>query len=340
MSTMRAVVAREMGEPSEVLQVRHLPVPELGPGQVLVRVAATPVHASDLHIIRGRYGYTREFPAVLGLECAGTVAALGFGANDTGTGLRVGQSVVTVGVPGTWQEFVVADATRVLPVPDSMTISTASQLVTNPLTAWLLVSQLDLGRGDWLLQTAAGSTVGQLVLRLAGHLGFRTINVVRRRAAVEHIRALGGTEVICTEDENLPERIAQLTADRPLTKAIDCVAGQVGADVSRALAPGGELVVYGALSTHRQTDPNALTIPLFARSVIYEAKVVRGFWLHHWFATTPAEQVRAALGTVAELVGAGVMTVPEGQPFPAERAAEAARLAEAPAHDGKPLLTF
>ncbi len=64
-----------------------------------------------------------------------------------------------------------------------------------------------------------------------------------------------------------------------MSKAIDCVSGQVGADVSRALAPGGEMVVFGALSTHPQTDPDKLIIPIFARSLIYETKTVRGFRL-------------------------------------------------------------
>ena len=56
--------------------------------------------------------------------------------------------------------------------------------------------------------------------------------------------------------------------------------------MSRALAPGGELIVFGALSTHRQTDPDKLTIPVFARSLIYETKTVRGFWLFRWFTET------------------------------------------------------
>ncbi len=76
----------------------------------------------------------------------------------------------------------------------------------------------------------------------------QTLNVVRRRSAVEDILALGGTAVICTEDEDLRERVADI-AGHDGVKAIDCVSGQVGADVSRALAPHGELVVYGALST-------------------------------------------------------------------------------------------
>jgi NADPH:quinone reductase-like Zn-dependent oxidoreductase len=62
--------------------------------------------------------------------------------------------------------------------------------------------------------------------------------------------------VICTEDEDLCERVADIAGHDGVSKAIDCVSGQVGAEVSRALAPHGELVVYGALSTHRQTDPD------------------------------------------------------------------------------------
>jgi NADPH:quinone reductase-like Zn-dependent oxidoreductase len=338
METMRAVVAREVGEPRDVLAVERVPVPEPGPGQVLVRVEAAPVHASDLHVIKGRYGFAPEFPAVLGLECVGTVAALGPGAGDGRDDLRPGRRVATLGVLGTWQEFVVADAWRVMGVPEWMSTSTAAQLVINPLTAWLLVTGLGLGPEQWLLQTAAGSTVGRLVLGLSRHLGFRTLNVVRRRAAMDGIGDLGGTEVISTEDEDLPELLARRTAGRPIAKAIDCVAGQVGAEVLHALAPGGQLVVYGALSTHRRSDQ--VHIPVSARSVIYEAKTVRGFFLSRWFATTPQEEVRRALAEAMALVDKAVMVLPEGRPIPADRARQAADLAEAPDHGGKPLLVF
>lgn len=333
---MRAVVAREVGEPAEVLRVEQRPEPEAGPGQVLVRVTAAPVHAGDLHLMRGRWWFAPAFPTVLGLECVGTIAATGPGVDN----VQVGQRVITLGVTGTWQEIILAEAGRVLVVPESLSTSTACQLIATPLTAWLLVRELQLGPGERLAQTAAGSIVGQLVIQLSRHLGFDTVNVVRRRAAVEHIRALGGTEVICTEDEDLVARMAELSAEAPITKAIDCVAGQVGADMSRSLAPGGQLLVYGALSTHRQTDPAALTIPIFARSMIYEAKVVRGFWLYQWFATTTPDSVRRALTEVISLVENAVLTIPEGQPFSIDQAVEAACLAEAPAHGGKPLLTF
>jgi NADPH2:quinone reductase len=295
------------------------------------------VEASDLHTIRGRYGFTPEFPTVPGIESVGVIDELGSGA----VGLTVGQRVITVGVTGTWQEYVVADAERVLPVPAAMTDSTAAQILSNPLTAVILTSdELDVRPGEWLLQTAAGSIVGQSVIQLGTHVGFKTLNVVRRRSAVEGILALGGTAVICTEDEDLRQRVAEIAGSDGVAKAIDCVSGQVGADVSRALAPGGELVVFGALSTHRQTDPDKLTIPIFSRSLIYETKAVRGFWLFRWLTQTPKDQLAATIERTLQLAEDGVLRVPEGQPIPVEKFSDAVHLAEAPEHGGKPLLVF
>ncbi len=344
--SMRALVAGGVGEPIDVLRLESRPVPTAAAGQALIRVTATPIHASDLHVVRGRYGFTPEFPAVGGhMECVGRIEALG---PDVG-GWQVGQRVVAVAVPavpgppavGTWQDHLVADAHRLVSVPDWLDDGRACQLAVNPLTALLLVTrELPAQPGEWLMQTAAGSTVGRLVIQLARHLGVRTIDVVRRRAAVEEITALGGDAVICTEDEDLVQRVTEIAGPAGVRKAVDCVAGQVGAQVSRALAPGGELVVYGALSTHRQTDPAALTIPLLARSVIYETKAVRGFWLNRWFGTTSPTDALRALSEVRDLVADEVLSIPPGRPFPLERFPEALALAEAPAHGAKPLLVL
>ncbi|MFJ4984009.1 zinc-dependent alcohol dehydrogenase family protein [Streptomyces sp. NPDC088732] len=344
--SMRALVAGEVGEPGDVLRLESRPVPTPEAGQALIRVRATPIHASDLHVLRGRYGFSPEFPVVGGhMECVGRVEALG---PDT-EGPAVGERVVVAAVPavpgppvaGTWQEYLVADTRRLLAVPDGLSDSSACQLAVNPLTALLLVTrELDVQPGEWLLQTAAGSTVGRLVIQLSRHLGIRTINVVRRRDAVEEIKALGGDEVICTEDEDLVRRVAEIAGPAGVRKAVDCVAGPVGAQVSQALAPGGEVVVYGALSTHRQTDPAALTIPLAARSVIYETKAVRGFWLNRWFGTAAPEEALRALSQVRDLVAEGVLSIPQGRPFPLDRFAEAVAVAEAPARGTKPLFVL
>src|ERR1700755_2149092 len=119
MTTMRSLVADKVGEPSEVLHLQSRPIPQPGPGQVRIRVSAAPVEASDLHTIRGRYGFTPDFPTVPGIESVGVIDEIG---SDAG-GLTLGQRVITIGVTGTWQEYVVADAERVLPVPASMSNS-------------------------------------------------------------------------------------------------------------------------------------------------------------------------------------------------------------------------
>lgn len=337
MKSMRALVASGVGHPSAVLRIESRPVPEPDRGQVRIRVLATPIHASDLHILGGRYGFIPPFPAVLGLECVGLVDALGQSVDD----LTVGQRVITVGVTGSWQEYMIADATRVIPVADRLDISTAAQALINPITAVLLTtSELDIAPGEWLLQTAAGSTVGKMVVQLGNRLGFKTINVVRRRAGGAQILALGGAEVICTEDEDLQQRVAEIAGPRGVSSAIDCVAGQLGADVSRSLAPGGKLIVFGALSAHGQSDPNKLTLPLFSRSLIYETKSVRGFWLYRWFATTPREQAGAVIAKTLQLVSDGALRIPEGQLFEIEHFADAIALAAAPAHGAKPLFVF
>src|ERR1700755_3089851 len=147
MRTMRSVVADTVGEPSEVLHLQTRPIPEPGPGQVRIRVIAVPVEASDLHTVRGRYGFPPEFPTVPGIESVGVIDELGSGAD----GLTVGQRVITIGVTGTWQEYVVADPEGVLPVPATLTDSTAAQILSNPLTAVILTSEeLDVQPGEWL----------------------------------------------------------------------------------------------------------------------------------------------------------------------------------------------
>src|SRR5215218_4825602 len=186
---------------------------------------------SDLLTVRGLYGSLPVPPATPGLEGMGEVAELGEGVRH----LRVGQRVIPLGVAGTWAEFVVVPAAQLIPVPDAISDQTAAQFVVNPLTAWIMtIEELALRPGEWLLQTAAGSTLGRVVLQLAKRRGFKTINVVRRREQADELKSLGADEVICTDEEDIPERVKQITGKEGLRKAIDAVGGETGAAVGRA----------------------------------------------------------------------------------------------------------
>src|ERR1700743_3169901 len=214
---MKVCMFRETGEPKSVLKLEEIPTPPLAEGEALVRVLLSPINASDLHMVRGRYGYQPALPASPGIEGVGIGEALGPNVQ----GPAVGTRVVFVDRVGTWREQTVCSAVKLVPVPDGLDDSVAATAYINPLTAWALtISSHKLKEGDWLVQTAAASSVGKFMLQLAQQYRFKTINIIRRREQESIIRNLGGDEVICTADENVSARLQELPAGKGLERPI------------------------------------------------------------------------------------------------------------------------
>ncbi len=206
---MKAIVCDRWGEPEEVLQVRDVAEPTPGRGQVRVRMLASPINPSDLLMVRGQYGRQPPLPATPGFEGVGIV--------ESGSGLLarrvMGRRVAVLGSGGgNWQEHVVIPARQAVPLPKELSDEQAATFFVNPASALILTRYvLQVPPGAWLLQTAAGSTLGRMVIRLGQHFGFRTLNVVRRREQAEELLRLGGTAAIATNDESLAERVPALT---------------------------------------------------------------------------------------------------------------------------------
>jgi NADPH2:quinone reductase len=334
---MKALIFRETGEPKSVLELEEIPTPPLAPSEALVRVLLSPINASDLHMVRGRYGYQPELPASPGIEGVGIVEAVGPGVQSPVAGTRV----VFVDTWGTWREQIVCPADKLVPVPDGVDDSAAATSYINPLTAWALTrSAHNLKEGDWLVQTAAASSVGKFVLQLAQQYRFKTINVIRRREQESIVRNLGGNEVICTADEDPWSRLQELTEGKGVERAIDCVAGELGAEVARNLAPAGTMLVYGALSSHRQTDPAKFTMPIFAPRLIYSTATVRGWWLPRWVPSRPLAEVRAATSDLLTMFSKGALTPPMSVRYLVKDFQEAVTLADGEAGQEKVLLDF
>ncbi|HEX8336818.1 MAG TPA: zinc-dependent alcohol dehydrogenase family protein [Pyrinomonadaceae bacterium] len=325
---MQSVRFHEFGNPAEVLRVEEVERPEPGAGQVLLKMRARPINPSDLLTVRGLYGSLPVPPATPGLEGMGEVAEVGGGV----THLRAGQRVIPLGVAGTWAEFVVAPAAQLIPVPDAVSDQTAAQFVVNPLTAWIMtVEELDAQPGEWLLQTAAGSTLGRVVLQIAKQHGFKTINVVRRREQVEELKALGADEVICSDEEDLPERVGEITGREGLRKAIDAVGGETGAAVVRALGRGGVLLVYGLLSGR--------PMPIDGGHMIFASATVRGFWLGEWMRSAPPERQQAVVGEMLRSMATQEIVPPVEAEYPLSEVLAAVEHSERPGRSGKVLLT-
>jgi NADPH:quinone reductase-like Zn-dependent oxidoreductase len=324
---MQSVRFHEFGDPSEVLRVEEVERPEPGAGQVLVKMRARPVNPSDLLTVRGLYGALPVPPATPGLEGMGEVAAVGEGAGH----LRPGQRVIPLGVAGTWAEYVVAAGAQLIPVPDGVSDQTAAQFVVNPLTAWIMtVEELAVEPGEWLLQTAAGSTLGRVVLQIARQRGFKTINVVRRREQAEELKALGADEVVCTDEEDVAERVREITGKAGLRKAIDAVGGETGAAVMRSLARGGVMLVYGLLSGR--------PMPVDGGRMIFASSTLRGFWLGEWMRSAPPERQQATVAAMLRAMATREIVPPVEAEYPLAEVLAAVAHSERPGRSGKVLL--
>jgi NADPH:quinone reductase-like Zn-dependent oxidoreductase len=328
---MKAAVFETFGEPSEVLGIRDIPPPEPGPGEVRVRMIASPVNPSDLLVVRGLYGVLPALPATPGFEGVGVVDKVGPGILGR---LAAGKRVAVINsAGGNWAQWAVIPARQARPIPADIPDEQAATYFVNPATVLALVRHvLKVPKGEWLLQSAAGSTLGKMIIKLGRHDGFRTLNVVRRSEAKEELSRLGGDAVISSSEGPVEEQVARITGGKGVRFALDPIGGETGSGVFRSLAPGGRMVVYGTLSG----EP----IRIEPRQLISGRKVLEGFWLGHWMRDRSIPAALLLFREIAGLIRSGVLASEVGASFALDDIAQAVRQAEAVARGGKVLLRF
>jgi NADPH2:quinone reductase len=326
---VKRVVFNRVGAPAEVLRIEDdVPAPQPKPGEVLVRMLASPINPSDLMYIAGNYGIAPTLPATPGFEGVGVVEATGGGALGW---LRNGKRVAVLNDRlGNWAEYTVAKARQVIPVPDYLSDDQAATFFVNPATALIMTrSILRIPPGEWLMQSAAGSALGQMVIRLGKKYGFRTLNIVRRREQVEELKKLGADAVIVESDGPLKDQVRSL-APEGVRFAIDPVGGKTASEVIAALAPGGRCLLYGSLS-----DDAATVHP---RVMISGSIEVSGFWLGSWFKKQSVLTMLRLIRRVKSMMRHGVLQTNFTATYPLEEIKKAVEHAAAPGKGGKVLL--
>jgi NADPH:quinone reductase-like Zn-dependent oxidoreductase len=326
---MRAAVFDSFGEPAQVLRVREVPDPKPGPGQVRVRMIASPINPSDVMVVQGRYGVLPELPATPGFEGVGIVDEVGPGLLGR---LVKGKRVVAINSEGgNWAEFAVIPARQARPVPDDIPDEQAAAFFVNPATVLAMVRHiLAVPKREWLLQSAAGSTLGRMIILLGRRDGFKTLNVVRRHEAIDELKSLGGDAVISSSDGPIDEQVRRITAGRGVRFAVDPVGGSTGTGVFRSLGEGGRLLLYGTLSAEPiEVDP---------RLVISGPRAVEGFWLGHWMRQRSIPSVLLLFREIAALIRQGVLSSLIGKTYPLDQISSAVEHAQTVARHGKVLL--
>ena len=331
---MKSVQFDQFGEPSAVLQLRDVEPPQPKPGEVLVRMLLSPVNPSDLMTIRGVYGKLPKLPCTPGYEGVGIVEASGGGLLGK---LLVGKRVALLnGINGNWQERTTVLAKQAVPLPSSLPNEQGATFFVNPTTAFAMTRRvLNVPAGDWLLQTAAASELGKMVIRLGLRFGFQTLNVVRRTEQRAALLAVGAKDVIVFDPTQQPlevlrNEVHRLTGGRGVRFAIDSVGGATGSAVVKCLAPSGRLLVYGTLS------PEPLSFS--PRDLMTPGASVEGFWLARWMPRLSLFAKIKLIRTVSALIQNGTLSSSIGDVFSMDRVADAARAAESSGRTGKVLL--
>ncbi len=328
---MKAVVFEKFGEPAEVLTVRDVPIPEPGRGQVRVRMIASPINPSDLLVTRGLYGVLPKLPATPGFEGVGVVDRIGPGLNPLGR-IVLGKRVVVINSKGgNWAEYAVISARHARPFPDDLPDEQVASAFVNPATVLAMIRHvLRVPAGAWLLQSAAGSNLGRMVIKLGRHDGFKTLNVVRRREAIDELKALGADAVISSSDGPIPDQVRRVVGEAGVKYAIDPVGGDTGTGLFESLTADGRLLLYGTLTG----EPVCIN----SRHMIAGRIRAEGFWLGHWMARQNIPTSLKLFREIASLIRAGVLATEPGPQFSLDAISDAVREAEVVGRRGKVLL--
>jgi NADPH:quinone reductase len=250
-AVMQAV---QQDEPGGKLLLREVPVPRPAAGQVLVRMAASPINPSDLGALQGvSYRGQRPYPFTPGLEGSGTVVAAGPGLMAGYLkGRRVACFAPLTG-NGTWAEFMVTAAGLCAPLNKDVSLEDGAMLLVNPLTALAFFEMARAGKHQAMVSTAAASALGGMITRLGRGHNIPIIHTVRRPEQVEMVRGRGAEHVLNSQEPDFGERLRGLAGQLRATLWLDAIGGQMTGQLAEAAPYGSTILLYGGLAQQNST---------------------------------------------------------------------------------------
>jgi NADPH:quinone reductase len=335
MNTMRAIEITRFGAP-DVLRLTTRPIPHAGPGEVLIKVAASGVNRPDVFQRQGHYAPPPGASDLPGLEVAGELVDGDVG--DSPFGLKRGDPVCALLTGGGYAEYAVAPLAQCLPLPAGLSLIETAALPENYFTVWSNVfDRGQLGRGEGgvdetLLVQGGSSGIGVTAIQLArafGHRVFATAGSAEKCAACVR---LGAERAINYHDEDFVEVVKQATGDRGVDVILDMVAGDYIPREIHALAEGGRLVIIATLGGGK-AGIDAAT--LMRRRLTLTGSTLRNRKVA--FKGAIAVRLRE---NVWPLFEAGALRPIIHEVFPAVEAARAHALMESSAHIGKLVLAW
>jgi NADPH:quinone reductase len=306
---MREVVCRSFG-PLEDLVIEERPSAELAPGQVRVRVTAAGVNFVDALLVQGLYQIKPPLPFVPGGESVGVVTEVNDDVTTPGVGARV---LITSGLAGFSTEMV-APASRVFVVPDSLTDGQAATFMQSYMTAYFaLVNRARMQPGQWLLVLGAGGGVGLAAVDVGRALGLQVIAAASSADKRDMATSRGAIAVIDSSSEDVKARARAISGDG-VDGVYDPVGGKLGEECLRALREDGQFIVIGFASGEIPKLP--------ANHVLLRNRRVTGVDWGGWVSRNPEANEQMIHDALAMIVS-GALSPVEPVAYPFEDAARA-----------------
>jgi NADPH:quinone reductase len=320
---MKAVRVHKYGGP-EVLTLEEIPVPEPKAGEARVKIEAIGVNYIDVYQRTGLYPL--QTPFTLGTEGAGIVDAVGPNVTEVKKGERVGYAMI----PGSYAEYAIVPAARLVPIPPNIDARTAAALMTQGMTAhYLTHSTYPLKKGETALLHAAAGGVGLLLIQIAKQLGATVIGTVSTEAKAKLAKEMGADHLILYTQSDFLAEVKKLTDGRGANVVYDSV-GQTTFDKSLdCLRPRGYLVLFGQSSGPVPPfDPGKLA----AKGSLF---LTRPSLAHY---TLERSELLQRANDIFNWTATGKLKVRIDKTFPMAEAAEAHRQLEGRKTTGKVIL--
>ncbi|ONH66437.1 NADPH quinone oxidoreductase [Cyberlindnera fabianii] len=282
-TTAKSIIYSSHGNPKDVIKVHTYDISDPEGDEIVLKCLGFPINPSDINQLEGVYPSkpektmkynTAEPSAIAGNEGLFEIVKLGPHVKN----FSVGDRVITIHSNfGTWTTHNVATEKELIKLPKTLPLVAGATLAVNPATAYQLVSNYGLEKGDWLIQNAGTSGVSQMVSQIAKAKGINVISVIRDRKNFDEVKAnleAQGAALVISETQNSDRGVAadiKKLTDGKLKVALNSVGGASSTGIARKLAPNSTMFTYGGMSKQPVNLPTSL--------FIFKNLTCKGFWV-------------------------------------------------------------
>ena len=278
----------KIGKASEQVYLKKVDnINTINENEILIEVICFPINPADILLVEGKYANKPKLPSLIGAECIARVKKIGNNIRK----FKLGDIVLPL-VRDNWVEEKIVTENEIIKLPDNIDVEQACMLKVNPATAYLMLNNyLKIKQGDFVIQNASNSSVGNYIIQLAKLYDIKTINLVRRKEVISTLKDYGADYIFKLNLSQKEENFIKRSKPRLF---IDAIAGSQVNTIASLLPENSTIINYGLLSGENiQLDPH---------NTIFKNIILKGFWLSLWLNKMSIEEKNKLYYYLSELI--------------------------------------